>query len=126
MKVLVTQNQRGSPNGIAVHLYKAGKVYGPKTIPPMPPELAAVFVREGWGEAVPVVAKAMVGAPENKMLNGADENKAVDGDDAPADDGGDETGAGPDGAGEADADEPEAETEDAPEPEPQDPLAALA
>ncbi len=52
MQVLVNRNQRGSPDGIKVNVYKAGKTYGPTTNPPMPADLATVFLREGWGEAI--------------------------------------------------------------------------
>ena len=74
MQVLVTKTARGSPNGTTIHEYKAGKTYGPKSNPPMPTDLSAVFVREGWGEEV--VAKTLPAAPENKMLDGAEEDKA--------------------------------------------------
>ncbi len=39
-----------SPDGIKINVYKAGKTYGPTTNPPMPADLATVFLREGWGE----------------------------------------------------------------------------
>ncbi len=52
MQVLVNRNQRGSPDGIKINVYKAGKTYGPTTNPPMPADLATVFLREGWGEAI--------------------------------------------------------------------------
>ena len=77
MQVRVIESRRGSPDGIATPLYHAGKVYGPKTVPRMPADLAAVFVREGWGEEVnpaAVEAKALAAAPENKMRE-AEENK---------------------------------------------------
>ena len=41
-----------SPDGVTVHRYAAGQVYGVDSDPPMPADLAAVFVREGWGEAI--------------------------------------------------------------------------
>ena len=52
MQVLVNRNQRGSPDGIKINVYKAGKTYGPTTNPPMAADLATVFLREGWGEAI--------------------------------------------------------------------------
>jgi len=84
MQVLVTKTKPGSPDGIAVHSYKEGSVYGPATVPPMPADLAIVFVREHWGEVVEEVhPKALPGAPENKMLGGAEENKAGEAASAP-------------------------------------------
>ncbi len=48
--VRILTTTRASPNGTDVYRYVAGRVYGSDTDPPMPPDLAAVFVREGWGK----------------------------------------------------------------------------
>ncbi len=52
VRILVLVTTRASPDGAAVHRYLAGQVYGPETDPRMSADLAAVFVREGWGEAI--------------------------------------------------------------------------
>ncbi len=49
-RILVTATTRASPDGVTVHTYRAGEVYGPDSDPPMPPDLAATFLRERWGE----------------------------------------------------------------------------
>ena len=143
MRVLVTKNQRARPDNTGVYLYKAGKTYGAETVPPMPADLAAVFVREDWGEeAKPAaVAKALPAAPENKMLDGAHENKAGDQPGAPADSDDDQfevdllAGNSDDGTGApdgrpideaADGGDPEPKPETEAEPDTQDPLAAHA
>ncbi len=95
IRVLITT--RASPDGVTVHRYLAGQVYGPATVPPMPADLAVVFLRECWGQEVQ--AKALVGVPGNKMLDGAEETK--DGNAGAAADGEDEdTGAPVDGKSE--------------------------
>ena len=83
MRVRVTRTMNGTPEGAGavVHRYKAGKVYGPESTPPMTPGLTAVFLREGWAEPV---KKAVAAAPENKMRTGADENKAGESEEAQA------------------------------------------
>ncbi len=50
IRVLITT--RASPDGVTVHRYMAGQSYGVDSVPPMPPDLAATFLREGWGERV--------------------------------------------------------------------------
>ncbi len=97
-RILVTTTTRASPDGTAVHRYLAGETYGPDTDPPMPAELAVVFLRECWGQEVQ--AKALVGVPGNKMLDGAEETK--DGNAGAAADGeGEDTGAPVDGKSES-------------------------
>ena len=49
-QILVTKTTRASPDGTAVHRYAEGETYGPESDPPMPAELAATFLREGWGQ----------------------------------------------------------------------------
>ena len=49
-RIRVVISSRASPDGVTVHTYEAGQVYGPDSDPPMPAGLAGVFVREGWGE----------------------------------------------------------------------------
>lgn len=71
MQVLVNRNQRGSPDGIKINVYKAGKTYGPTTNPPMPADLATVFLREGWGEAIEDAANRKRGtAAANRKRTG--------------------------------------------------------
>ncbi len=120
MQVLVTKTQMGSPDGTTVHEYMTGKTYGPTTNPPMPLDLSAVLVREGWGEEV--VAKALPAAPEDKMLGGAGENKADGAAGAPAVDPDDQpdapdADAGEDGAPDDRAEADVAETDSAAESE---------
>ena len=50
VRILVLVTTRAAPDGVTVHLYLAGEVYGPDSDPPMPAALAATFLREGWGE----------------------------------------------------------------------------
>ncbi len=50
VRILVTTTTRASPNGTDVYPYVAGEVYGVDSDPPMPADLAATFLREGWGE----------------------------------------------------------------------------
>lgn len=46
LEILVTQTMEASPDGRTVRTYEAGRAYE------MPPALAEVFVREGWGEEI--------------------------------------------------------------------------
>ncbi len=97
-RIRVLEMRRGSPDGVTVHRYLAGETYGPDTDPPMPADLAVVFLRECWGQEVQ--AKALVDVPGNKMLDGAEETK--DGNAGAAADGeGEDTGAPVDGKSES-------------------------
>ncbi len=97
-RIRVLEMRRGSPDGVTVHRYLAGETYGPDTDPPMPADLAVVFLRECWGQEVQ--AKALVDVPGNKMLDGAEETK--DGNAGAAADGeGEDTDAPVDGKSES-------------------------
>ncbi len=50
LRIRVLSDRRASPDGVTVHTYQAGEIYGPDSDPPMPADLAAVFLCEGWGE----------------------------------------------------------------------------
>ena len=49
-RILVTKTTRAAPDGLTVYRYLAGEIYDLDSDPPMPADLAAVFLCEGWGE----------------------------------------------------------------------------
>jgi hypothetical protein len=65
--VKMTKTREGSPDGIAVQRYEAGKTYD------LPAALATVFVAEDWGKIVP--PKKEGGGNNTKMADGPTENK---------------------------------------------------
>ena len=65
MLVIMTRDQRGSPNGIAVNEYKKDQEYD------IPKDLAKIFIKD-LGCAVKVKEKS-----ENKALNSAPENASM-------------------------------------------------
>ena len=79
MRIRMTETRHGSPDGRVVHEYAAGETYDAESTPPLPDDLAAVFVREGWaveaGALVPAKARA-------KKVSGPQETKAETEDDA--------------------------------------------
>lgn len=52
MRVRVLTTMKGSPDGNRVFTYEEGREYDKGSRPPMSPDLAVVFVAEGWGELV--------------------------------------------------------------------------
>lgn len=46
VKVRMLQTQRGSPDGVHVHVYEQGQTYD------LPESLAVVFLRQQWAEEV--------------------------------------------------------------------------
>ncbi len=81
MDIRVTRTTTGSPDGVRTALYRAGEIYGPASEPPMPADLARVFLREGWAVEAAPEAKDLGAAPENKDLGGAPDDAASESDD---------------------------------------------
>lgn len=73
VEMLKSQNGAGDPKGATMRRYRAGETY--EVGDEMPPEVANVFVAEGWARFVNG-GKDAGPAPENKMLGAAPENKA--------------------------------------------------
>lgn len=66
MLVEIIKSQPGSPDGNTVIDYQAGQTYQ------MPDDLAAIYLREGWGRSA---EKAVEAAPENKAVTKAPAKK---------------------------------------------------
>ncbi len=70
VRIHILETRDGSPDGITVVRYRPGETHD------MPVDLAAVFLREGWGKVVPK-RKDTGPAPENKAIEAPPENKGL-------------------------------------------------
>jgi hypothetical protein len=77
IRMLVTQ--LGSPDGIQVNEYVAGREYDKHSRPPVSDDLVKVFVREGWAQEVDTVPDAQTkvssGPSEVQIAEPAQQNK---------------------------------------------------